>query len=46
MYNTDEIRLLESPETKLKELQMRLKEAEKDKQDMKREINRLASELV
>ena len=33
MYNQDEAKLLESPDSKIKELQLRLKEAEKDRQE-------------
>lgn len=31
MYNHEEAKLLEAPETKLRELQLKLKESEKDK---------------
>ena len=45
MYNNDEIKLLESPESKLKELQLRLKEAEREKVEFKREYTKILAEL-
>lgn len=45
MYNNDEVKLLENPETKLKELYIRLKESEKEKQDLKREQTKLVQEI-
>lgn len=41
MYNEEEVKLLESPESKLKELQIRLKETEKEKIELKRDCVRL-----
>ena len=37
MYNQEEVKLLEAPETKLWEMQIRLKDSEKEKHDLKRE---------
>ncbi len=46
MYNLDEARLLESPDTKFKELQLRVKEAEREKIEYKREQTKILQELV
>lgn len=45
MFNSDEAKLLESPDSKLKELQIRLKESEKEKLDIKREHNKVQQEF-
>eukprot|EP00347_Sterkiella_histriomuscorum_P023155 403335739 len=46
MYNHEEVRLLEAPETKLRELQLKLKESDKDRQDLKRDQIKLVQEIV
>lgn len=45
MFNDEEVKLLESPETKLRELQLRVKEAEKEKIDIKRDYTKLNQAL-
>ena len=45
MYNHEEIKLFDSPDSKLRELQLRLKEAEHYKMEAKREQTRLNQEL-
>jgi hypothetical protein len=41
MYNNEEVKLIESPETKFKELQIRLKELEREKLELKRDNAKL-----
>ena len=43
MFNPDELRLLESPDTKLKELHLRLSQAEKERTEARRELSKLAN---
>lgn len=41
MYNQGEVKLLESPESKYKELTLRLKDSEKERFELKREQTKM-----